>query len=178
MGKTLNNLKWKPLWTSHIGCIKGCIDYLKMDISLPWIFGATGHAFIMNMHKLDCPSGPTAWNFARYLELVKNVGLEIDLISGFKKEEGFKDKQKKSWDMVKAALDKELPCYGWELNLPEFYIIHGYDDKGYYYSGACSEDGEGPKSWQEVGSSDLGWLSMFTGKMFSPVKSPRSTGNR
>jgi hypothetical protein len=50
MKKVIENLKYRPLWISHIGCIKACLDYLDSDISLPWLFGATGHAFVLNIH--------------------------------------------------------------------------------------------------------------------------------
>ena len=169
MAKMLENLRWKPLWTSHIGCLKGCIDHLGLNLSLPWLFGATGHAFIINMHEVVCPSGPTAWNFKRFLELGRNLGYEIEGIHIFKDEKGFKDKQKQSWEMIKAAIDADLPCYGWEMKVPEFYTIHGYDDVGYFYSGAGCDDGEGPKAWKEVGSTELGWLAMFTLKPCKPA---------
>lgn len=49
MEKHLDNLKWNPRMISHLGCIKGCLDYLEMDVSDAWLYGATGHAFIINI---------------------------------------------------------------------------------------------------------------------------------
>ena len=49
--KKLENLRWKPRNVTHLGCIKGCLDYLGMDVSEPWLYGATGHAFIINICK-------------------------------------------------------------------------------------------------------------------------------
>ncbi len=49
MIKKLENLRWKKRLTSHLGCIKGCLDYLNLDVTDAWLFGATGHAFIINM---------------------------------------------------------------------------------------------------------------------------------
>ena len=34
MAKTLPHLGWKPKWTSHLGCVKGCLDFLDLDASL------------------------------------------------------------------------------------------------------------------------------------------------
>lgn len=31
--KKLDNLKWVPRWVSHLGCIKGCLDYLGLDVT-------------------------------------------------------------------------------------------------------------------------------------------------
>ncbi len=62
MPKLLDNLRWQRMWTSHLGAIKGCLDYMGLNVSLPWLFGATGHAFVLNVSDVVCPSGPTAWN--------------------------------------------------------------------------------------------------------------------
>lgn len=47
--KTLEHLRWKRHYVSHLGCIKGCLNYLGMEISDAWLFGGTGHAFIINI---------------------------------------------------------------------------------------------------------------------------------
>ncbi|MBU1626076.1 hypothetical protein KKB18_01795 [bacterium] len=167
--KALENLRWKPLWVSHIGCIKGCIDYLGLDVSLPWLFGATGHALIINIREDVCPSAPTAWKKERFFELGRNVGFDFDGVLSSKAAPDFKDKKKQAWEMIKAAIDNGQPCYGWELNIPEFYVVYGYDDVGYYYRGALCEKGEGPKPWEEVGETKIGWLEMFVGKKCVPA---------
>jgi hypothetical protein len=51
MDKKLEYLKWQPKWISNLGCIKGCLDYLKLDVSDGWLYGATGHAFAFNLSK-------------------------------------------------------------------------------------------------------------------------------
>ena len=50
MEKKIENLTWRPRWITHLGCIKGCLEYLGVDVSDAWLFGATGHAFIINLH--------------------------------------------------------------------------------------------------------------------------------
>ena len=171
--KKLDDLKWKPLWTSHIGCLKGCADYLGLDLSLPWIYGATGHAFLLNMHELDCPSGPTAWKPFRFLELCRNLGIHVDHVMRFKGDGKFEEVQEAGWELVRNTIDADLPCYGWALQIPEYYVIHGYDDVGYYFSGACCEDGEGPKAWQELGVADPGWFAVFAVRKCEPANQVR-----
>ena len=62
MKKQIAGLRWEPHSVTHLGCVKGCLDYLRAGISWEWLSGDTGHAFIINMHKVVCPSGPTAWH--------------------------------------------------------------------------------------------------------------------
>ena len=160
--KKLENLKWVPWWVSHLGCIKGCLDYLGLDVSDAWLFGATGHAFVINVHEVVCPSGPTAWNTEMLFKLGKNIGYEIDGVFGTKSADGFVEKQKLAWERVKAAIDQGLPCYGWELDIPEYYVVYGYDDTGYYFSGPGCGEGKGPKPWQELGDTEIGVLEMYS----------------
>ncbi len=49
MVKELKDLRWKNHWITHLGCIKGCLEYLKKDVSDAWLFGASGTAFLLNM---------------------------------------------------------------------------------------------------------------------------------
>jgi hypothetical protein len=162
--KKLERLRWKRMWVSHLGCIKGCLDYLHVNVSDAWLFGATGHAFILNMHEIVCPSSPTAWNTQMLFRLGKNVGYVTNGIYSTKSDSDFAEKQKRAWDNTKHAIDHDLPCYGWELDIPEFYVVYGYDDIGYYFSGPLCDSGKGPKPWKKLGDSQIGVLEMCTVK--------------
>ncbi len=161
MEKRLEHLEWKCMWVSHLGCIKGCLDYLKIDVSDGWLFGGTGHAFLINIHDSVCPSGPTAWHTEMLFTLGKNIGYNIDGVWCHRSDEEFSLKQRSAWDQSRKAIDAGLPCYGWELHIPEYYVVHGYDDSGYYYTGPGSDAGRSPKPWKELGDSLIGWLEMY-----------------
>jgi hypothetical protein len=159
--KQLENCKWSPHWVSHLGCVKGCVDFLGLDISNAWLFGGTGHAFIINLHEEVCPSGPTAWNTEMLSRLGRNLGYQTDCVFGHKSGEDFAGVQRRAWEHVRDAIDRGLPCYGWELEIPEFYVVYGYDDEGYYFSGAGCDEGRGPKPWQELGDTGIGVVEMY-----------------
>jgi hypothetical protein len=50
MRAELAALRPQRYWTTHLGCIKGCLEYLGSDISRAWLFGGTSHAFVINVH--------------------------------------------------------------------------------------------------------------------------------
>jgi hypothetical protein len=164
MEKKFKNLRWEPMWVSHLGCIKGCLEYLNIDVSDAWLFGATGHAFIINVHEVVCASGPTAWNTEMLSKLGENIGYIVDGVFSHKSKSDFAEKQKLAWEMVKQAIDEGLPCYGWELDIPEYYVVYGYDDEGYYFSGPRCDSGKGPKRWKELGDTEIGVLEMYSVK--------------
>jgi hypothetical protein len=158
----LENLSWKPMWVSHLGCIQGCLQFLGLDVSDAWLFGGTGHAFVINMHQVVCPSGPTAWNYEKLFKLGRNLGYVTEGVVGPKSEPDFGEKQKLAWEHVQQAIDRGLPCFGWELDIPEFYVVYGYDHEGYYFSGPDCDEGKGPKPWHELGETEIGFLEMYS----------------
>jgi len=162
MGNEIEGLRWKPVWVSHLGCIKGCLDHLKLDVSDAWLFGATGHAFVINVHDELCPSGPTAWHTEMLFKLGWNVGYTIDGVVGFKSDDDFARKQRQAWDNTVQAIDEGLPCYGWELSIPEYYVVHGYDDQDRYLVRPQYNRGEEPVPWRKLGDSEIGVLEMYT----------------
>jgi hypothetical protein len=161
--KKISNLVWSPAWTSVLGCIHGALEFLQAAPEISWLFGGTGHAFIINMfHDGSCPSGPTGWVTNRFFDLGKNVGYELDLVWGDKRQPDFEDKQKAAWDLTRTSLDNDLPVIGWEMAVPEFYVVNGYDVSGYYFSGPGSEEAHSPKPWQELGTTEIGMLEVFS----------------
>jgi hypothetical protein len=89
-----------------------------------------------------------------------NLGYSVNGMCSFSSEKGFSEKQARAWENTKYALARGLPCYGWELEIPEYYVINGWDDVGYYFSGPGT-GATGPKPWQELGVSDIGMLELY-----------------
>jgi hypothetical protein len=167
--KKLLNLVWTPSWTSIVGCLHGCLKYLKVDPGFSWLFGGTGHAFIINMSQDgSCPSGPTAWITTPFFNLGRNLGYQVESVFGDIRQPNWEEKQAEAWLLTRTALDNDLPVFGWELAIPEFYVIEGYDEVGYYYNGPGDENGPSPKPWNELGVSGIGMLEIFSVKPGQP----------
>jgi hypothetical protein len=171
MARTLENLDWNCKWVSELGCIKGCLDHLDIKASDAWLYGASGHAFIINMHGEMCPSGPTAWNSEGLLKLIENIGCKIEGIHSHKGAADFEEKKKEVWKFTKQAIDSGFPCFGWELAIPEYYVVYGYDDDHYLFKGPAMNPETKPKSWQELGEAETATLYM------SSVRPARAKGD-
>jgi hypothetical protein len=167
--KKLENLRNVQRWTTHMGAIEGCLKYLGMDISPAWLFGATGHAFVINIHEVICPSGPTAWKTEMLFVLGNNIGYSLDGEFCLKTDKDFKNKQKLAWGKARRAIDQGFPCYGWELELPEYYVITGYDRTGYYYSNLGSDSVKGPLPWKKLADTGIGVLEMYSIRKGTPA---------
>ena len=74
-----------------MGCLSGCTRYLGIPATDSWIYGATGHAFIINISRDSCPSGPTAWKTQPLFHLGRNIGYTPDGVFAFKNQPDFKE---------------------------------------------------------------------------------------
>ncbi len=174
-GKILEALRWAPRWASHVGCLKGCLDYLGCEVSDAWLFGATGHAFVLNIAPGLCPSGPTDWDTSGFVRLGRNLGYRVESVDVYcPNESDRRDAQERAWDHVRHRIDEGLPCYGWELDIPEYYVIFGYDKTGYYVSGPNCDEGAGPIPWRNLGTSQIGVVLVASVRPAEPA-TPRQT---
>jgi hypothetical protein len=150
--KELVGLRIRRRLVERLGCIKGCLEYLGSDMSFPWLYGGTGHAFIISLDPGVDVSSPDSWDFQPQYDLGRNLGYVVGGFFTFKEEAGdaYPERQREAWDFVRGNIDRGAPCFGFELVAPYtgYWIIYGYDDVGYYYSG--NEHG-GPLPWQKLG---------------------------
>ena len=157
--KKQDGLQWRVRYDEHMGCIKGCLDYLGIDVSFPWLYGGTAHASVLNMNDTVFVDCATAWDTASLYNLYPNLGFKRDGLhydpgrDDSASPERFRQKQREAWDFVRARIDRGIPCYGWELShIPSYWVINGYDDVGYHYSGYHSG---GPCPWDKMGTFDV-----------------------
>ena len=153
--KKVDDYHWKPMWLSHIGCLKAAADVLDVEISVPWLFGVTGYAFLLNVHEELCPSG---WHVVDVPvgERLAGTGLSLEYLT--KPTHEGNDKailQKQTWDGLRAAVDGGFPCYGYDLEIGDYYVVYGYDETGYYFSGPNCVDGKGPLPWDDYGVTNM-----------------------
>jgi len=151
--KELEGLRIRQRSVERLGCIKGCLEYLGSDVSFPWLYGGTGHAFIISLDPGVDVSSPDSWNHQPQFDLGANLGYTVDGFSVWKPnaEDTFSQKQREAWDFVRGNIDRGVPCFGFELKAyyGGYWVIYGYDEVGYYYSGW--EEG-GPLPWDKLGA--------------------------
>jgi hypothetical protein len=173
--KMLEGLTARKRWTAYLACVGGCLDYLGLDVSDAWLWGGTGHAFMLNIHPVLCPSGPTAWDCKMLFELADNLGYDVRGVWGDRGADGdaYITKQREAWDLACAAIDGGRPCFGWEVRpyIPDYFLINGHDDVGYYYGGYMEYLEGGPTPWDELGTHDVQILQVYS---VAPTAAPAS----
>jgi hypothetical protein len=167
-GKELAELTFSPAWVSHMACMVSCAKYLKVPATPAWIYGASGHAFALNIHPVMCPSGPTAWAADLCDVLVANAGLIVEGTAANKGQPDFAARQEQIWRLVRQAIDAGRPCFGWEMSVPEWYVIYGYDGAGnYLYRNFFGPGGKLP--YRKLGTTEIGWANVRTVRAGKPA---------
>ena len=121
------SLKQPPLNTTLMGCIKGASDYFDGDRSTPMLFGLTGHAFLVNIHKDLHPSSPYVWHKKRFWELLAGIG--VDMVAEYALNRDTSESERRLLeDRLKGHLDEGRLCM---LNFLEHQLFSGYDERGF-----------------------------------------------
>lgn len=122
----IENLKQPPFNTTLMGVLRGVIDYYGIRTCDPVMFGGSGHAFLMNIHKELCPSGPYCWDRTGFYKLVRNLGIEM-VDEGFFHAGSSESERAVIARLIVENLDNGVPC---SLMNMENQLITGYDDTG------------------------------------------------
>ncbi len=122
--KIIPNLKMYPFETTLMGVLKGVAESFDIAISDAWLFGGSGHAFLINIHEQLCPSGPYVWNYEPFYNLVRNLGISMKDL-GFFSAGSTPDERGKVEEVLKSSIDAGTPCS--LLNM-ENQLISGYDN--------------------------------------------------
>ncbi|MGD8240438.1 MAG: hypothetical protein PVH68_17925, partial [Armatimonadota bacterium] len=157
----LEGLESVDLTSAELAAVLGALHYLGRDISPGWLYGATGHAFAINMRPTVCVSSPYAWDKTLY-DLAPNIGCRITALPEAAGPQGHigdgvsPARRREVWDMVREAIDRGLPCYAWEVSwMPDYSLVTGYDETGYYYTHSNVDARGGPTPWKEYGSDEV-----------------------
>jgi len=123
----LENLRQAPFNCTMMGALRGALDYYGIAVSDGVLYGASGHAFVLNIHKELCPSGPYCWNPQPMDALLQNVGLRREPL-GFFHPDITAEERTTVECRLRESLGAGAACM--LLNM-ENQLITGWDDTGF-----------------------------------------------
>ena len=148
------DLQQPPCNASLMGVVKGALDHYGLGCSEAEAFVLSGHAFVINIHEELCPSGPYCWRNFRFVELLRNLGLQLEELDTVPPNAGRGDRERVE-ELVRDCLDQGVLCS--VLNL-DHQLLRGYDDAGFILAQPWGEPGADTTpermsfgTWQEYG---------------------------
>lgn len=148
------DIKQQPYNTTRMGVLKGVLDHFGSGASAARAFGGSGHAFVINIHKQICPSGPYCWNGEPFGKLARNLGIEIRDLGFFHADTPLAERIAVE-EKLRSLLDRGVPCS--MVNM-EYQLITGYDETGFDTARPWECDSGFPparltfESWNELGN--------------------------
>ena len=151
----------KPRWTTHMWALISCARSLGIDDSPAWVYGGTGHAFAMNVHKTLCPSGPTAWQSHRLMGAPASyLGLHVQPHAVARTDPAAPKRRSDIFQAFRKAIDAGNPAIGWEMDVPEWYPLTGYEGEHYLF---LDFDGQQRKlNHAQLGDTEIGMTCVMT----------------
>ncbi|NLC68201.1 MAG: hypothetical protein GX754_05340 [Clostridiaceae bacterium] len=93
------------------------------------IVATSGFAFRMWVSADLCPSATSIWSFDCQKPWVENGGLLCDYVGRYWNQERIeKEKRLEAIRNVKSSIDRGIPAISWDIGVPEWGLITGYDD--------------------------------------------------
>ena len=148
----------RPGYCSHLGVLQGCMDRLGVDVDPAWLYGVTGYAFMINIPRGVCCSGPQAWDWHRICDRTPNVGIDTSqYVLSNKKLPDFAAKKERAIALTREQFAAGVPLYGVEFGYPEFYMINGTSDEGFTFVHKYGHANT-YRTWKDFGMMDVGIL--------------------
>lgn len=163
------NAKVPMFNTTLMGMVRGVADFYGVTLSDAMLYGATGHAFMINIHTSLCPSGPYCWKRERLYALLPNTGVSLTDI-GFVGGDVSAERRAAIDAQLRAHLESKNPC---GLVNMEFQLIRGFDATGFLTSQPWLPHNSFPPghltygTWSEFGNEIH--VNFFTFRKTSPV---------
>lgn len=153
--------------TSMMASLYGAVRTWDDSITLTDLFGYSGHAYILNIERTLCPSGPTAWDWGailfplRQLFSLRRVCASCDM-------RGSDEARELIWQRTQESIDAGRPVILWDAIIPEFYLAYGYDAESTEYLV------EGPIADRMSGRVPMSRLGSMTGQVWALFPAPNN----
>lgn len=145
----------------------------------PWpeysedIVATSGFAFRMWVSADLCPSATSIWGFDGQKPWVENGGLTCNYVGRYWGQEHIEEEKRlKAIHNIRQSIDRGIPAISWDIGVPEWGLIIGYDDEAQIFSTlAINADHADPASpayngalmpYDQLGKRELPLLSVLT----------------
>ena len=171
MATVLSQAQAPAIATSMMGSLYGGVHTWDDSLTLTDLFGCSGHAFILNIERTLCPSGPTAWDWGAILFPLRQM-FTLRRLCATCDMRNPEEACELIWQRTVESIDAGHPAVLWDVIYPEFYLAYGYDlDRGeYLVQGPAAERVSGRVSWSRLG--------LHTGKIWALFPAPHEKPNR
>jgi hypothetical protein len=145
-------------WTSAAQAMWSAVKLAgKADLDLYEVMGFTGHAFRININPHDvCEAGPTDYLWEKFFSLgLNNLGFHTSYVRSANMTPPTPDELTRGLKLVQKSIDRGIPAITWDLFVPDFGVLYGYNDEKQELHGKDpTQDGTLP--YEKLGRGQVG----------------------
>jgi hypothetical protein len=120
-------------WTSLVGALEGVLRAAGEAPSSAYLMGVTGFAFRLALTSEDGVlfAGPAAaaFDLRRTLALIRNTGLKLEPLDAAATDRDYAKRRDDALKRIRKSIDRGRPALAYNLHIPEWGVIWGYDDR-------------------------------------------------
>ncbi|QGQ99056.1 hypothetical protein EHS13_31355 [Paenibacillus psychroresistens] len=123
---------YKMTWTSAAQAMWAAVKLAgKAELELYEVMGLTGHAFRININPENVDiAGPTAYPWETFFAKgLKNIGFNTAYVRTADFTPPTPDQLTRALKLVQKSIDRGVPAISWDLFVPEFGVLYGYNDE-------------------------------------------------
>lgn len=165
MTTVLAQVQAPAIATSMMGSLYGAVHTWDDTLTLTDLFGYSGHAFILNIERTLCPSGPTAWDWGAILFPLRQM-VSLKRICATCDMRDVDEARELIWQRTVESIDAGRPSILWDAIYAEFYLAYGYDAEREEYLV------QGPGAQRVSGRVPLSRLGSNTGRVWALFPAP------
>lgn len=169
---TLDNVRWHTDTTAGEG-VPTCMlhSYTKAALTAlqaqegsvdpVWVAGATGTAFHIWAHKDLCPSATSVFDWSILAPGLEAAGWHCQYWSRLWHEEAVAEERRRAaHDAIVRALREGKVPVSWDIGIPEWGVITGFDDERKEYAALSVMAKPAPLAYEKLGKREIGILSV------------------
>jgi len=136
--KILTGVSAVSNWTSVAGALEGALISLGSTLDRTAIMGLSGHAFRLAIRTssdgIADGESSVCFDYARALQLYANLGYRMEQVSARPADREYARRREDAIRQIRRSIDHNTPAVVYDLQLPEFGLVKGYDDRaGVFY---------------------------------------------
>ncbi len=127
------------------------------------IIATSGFAFRMWAATDLCPSATSIWAFNQQKNWIESGGITCDYIERLWGQDSVEEERRlAAAEMIKKSIDNGIAAISWDIGIPEWGLIIGYDDEKQKYITLSIRGIEGEMDYLSLGKCEIPILNVLT----------------
>jgi hypothetical protein len=152
------NVEWAPAWLTWVSATTTCLRALGEDCDAVDVAGMSGYAFVMNVHRELCPSGPTVFDWGMLPMGVHFLGRSTlqfacgDCHTAERASDLTRGHCRAAYEVAAREVAEGRPCVLWGAYVPEFAAVVGVEDGRFHVKSyrECTPEPQPPVLCEEL----------------------------